>query len=507
MSKTIFLAILILTSIMIPFFVIFKTTYSATPTTSEDYQLWVQPYLANIESVREVIMTPYTPQGSGTGWGYSTQYGLYQGGGIEPAPAIGVGNGYNNVIVISDNNIEGGLSMDYWNSPQSVLTSLSAFSNFNNANYGVAVYPTNFNSQVRSFNSMTWYGVGACSGPSFTAYQYPSSFNQGGSTGYLLDRREAEYGFIGPYASILIQPGVHIGGIGSNCGTEGQTWYVSSYGGFTNGISTQSACQPSSATPCIVTEFPSNKPAQLPGDDTGGFVVMEYYMQCVSGTASCSLWQNALKIETAADYPFTSTRGAAHFIEAVRATGAWTMSNMSYDGMPYSTLLQNTITSLWSQGQDSNGGMKQNWDANDGGLTGEPNMQVLTAFNPNLPSWFVPPTGTTSSSSTTSHTTTSTTSISHTTSTSTTHTATSTTTTQSTTTTSASSTTSATSHTTSSTSATSLAPAINAQQPTSALVWGGFATFETFLVGLALLSILESKGVLISQRVNRSRQW
>ncbi len=439
-SKTISIAILIFISVVIPFFAMLNTSYSATPPSSEDYQLWVQPYLSQIEGVREVMMTPFQT-GS---FGYNAQYGLVEGGGIEPSPAIGVPGGYNNIIVISDNNLEGGLSLDYWNSASSPLASLQTFINFNTKNYGSGTVDTDINGQVRKYLSQTWFGVGACSAP-FTPYTYPGSFH-GTSSGYLLDRREPEYGFIDPYASILIQPGIHIGGIGNNCGTEGQTWFLSGYGGFTGGA-TSDACQGSQ--PCINTEFPSSSPVVTDGgDDTQGFLIMEYDMQCVAGTAPCSLWQNAFLTDMAR-YPWSDTRGSAHFIEAARATQAWTMSNMTYDGMSAKTMLQDTISNLWADGVDpSNGGMYQNWGTPNDGRTPEPNMQVLTAFNPNLPSWFTLPTTTTSASSTTSTTSHTTSSTTHTTS-STTHT------TSSTTSTSQSTTSSTTSRSTTSSTTTS----------------------------------------------------
>jgi hypothetical protein len=164
----------------------------------------------------------------------------------------------------------------------------------------------------------------------------------------------------------------------------GQTWFLPGYGGVPNN---PSCTQPTH--PCIVTEFPSNNPVVTNGgDDTQGFLVMEYYMQCIAGTASCSLWQNAFKTEMAR-YPWADTRGSAHFIEAARATGAWQLASMTYNGVSALTMLQNAIHNLWAQGQDQvNGGLYQNWATPNNGRTGEPIMQAMTAFNPNLPGWF-----------------------------------------------------------------------------------------------------------------------
>ena len=116
------------------------------------------------------MMTPFQT-GS---FGYNSQYGLIEGGGIEPSPAIGVPGGYNNIIVISDNNLEGGLSLDYWNSASSPLVSTQAFINFDTKNYGTAIVATDINGAVRKYLSQTWYGVGACSAP-FASYTYPGS--------------------------------------------------------------------------------------------------------------------------------------------------------------------------------------------------------------------------------------------------------------------------------------------------------------------------------------------
>jgi hypothetical protein len=369
-----------------------STSTCSNPT--QDMALFVCPYLNQIEKVREVMMTPWTPGQSNT-YGYYQPFGIVAGGGIEPAPALGLNNGWNNVAVVSDNNLEGGLSLDYWNNAASLLSNLPAFMNFNSHNYATSSIfvpltmslNTNIMGEVRGYYSGTrWYGVGACTGPTFQEYQYPLSFS-------LLDRREAEYGFIDPYATTLIQSGIQIGGIGSNCGTEGQTWYLPGYGnvGNPNVCSNSTPCCPN-PSPCIVTEFPSNNPVVTNGgDDTQGFLVMEYYMQCVASNFNpsvCSNWQNAFKVEMSR-YPWADTRGSAHFIEAARATGAWQMASMTYNGISAYTMLLNAISNLWSHGQDpANGGMWQNWGNNNGGRTPEPNMQTLTAFNPNLPTWF-----------------------------------------------------------------------------------------------------------------------
>ncbi len=151
---------------------------------------------------------------------------------------IGVGSGYNDVIVAIDNNLEGSASLDFFNSASSPLVGQSGFT----------PVTTNIYGDDRALLAKTWLGVGACSAP-FVQYNYPSSFS-------LLDRREAEYGSFGPYYSTLIKPGNHLGGIGNNCGTEGQTWFLSGYDSLPTSIT----------QPLIVTEFPSSTPVGSTGD-------------------------------------------------------------------------------------------------------------------------------------------------------------------------------------------------------------------------------------------------
>ncbi|HXQ92244.1 MAG TPA: hypothetical protein VN739_04505 [Nitrososphaerales archaeon] len=326
----------------------------------QDYQLWVQPYLTQLEKIREVLMTPYT-LGS-QHYGYDSTFGLVRGGNIQPSPAIDVLGGYNDVIVAIDNNLEGSYSLDYFNSAQSVLSTVPGFQSVNTSIYA----------NVRALLSQTWLGIGGCSAP-FTTYTYPASFQ-------LLDRREAEYGFIGPYASTLETPGNHLGGIGSNCGTQGQTWFLQGYDAL-----------PTSATqPLIVTTFPSNQTIPSTGDlEELSFYIDEMYMQCVAGTSSCSLWQNAY-VNAMSQYPFSVPRQALHFIQVTRATQAWTMSNMTYNGVSAKTMLQNTINQIFSNATGPQGGLYQIFGDGKSDQTPEPNFQAMVAFDPRMPLWFKP---------------------------------------------------------------------------------------------------------------------
>jgi hypothetical protein len=336
---------------------------AASVNTVQDYNLFVEPYLAQLTTIEAVLTQPYDA-GSRQSYGYDPTFGVTCGGNIEPAPAINVSNGYNNVCVLIDNNLEGGASLDYFASSSSVLVGQLNFSSMN-----LQVY-----TKTRQYLSMPFYGIGSCS-PLFTVYNYPSNFS-------LLDRREAEYGFAGPYATQLLQPGIQIGGIGSltcNGATEsGQIWFLENYD--------------NPATTMIVTEFPNGTPPTTNSNlEELSFVIDELYMQCVAGKVSCSQWQNAYQ-NAMSQYPFKAPREALHFIQVTRATGAWAMSNMSYNGTSAETMLQNTLAKIFTPESSGgalgpDGGLSQSW-GRGGDKTPEPNFQAMVAFDPRIPSWF-----------------------------------------------------------------------------------------------------------------------
>ncbi len=195
---------------------------------TEDYDLWVKPYLAQLATIEAVLTQSYNA-GTRNSYGYDSALGLTCGGNVEPSSAINVNNGYNNACVLIDNNLEGGASLDYFASVSSILNGEPGFNQVN-----LEIY-----TNTRSYLAQPFYGIGPCSEP-FAVYSYPSSFT-------LLDMREAEYGFAGPYATQLLQPGIQLGGIGTlTCNgftEEGQIWYLEN---FDNPDSTM-----------IVTELPS----------------------------------------------------------------------------------------------------------------------------------------------------------------------------------------------------------------------------------------------------------
>ena len=329
-----------------------NTITNTVNTTSLDYQLWVQPYLKQLEKIREVLMTPYTL--GNQHYGYDSTFGLIRGGNIESSPAINVGAGYNDVIVAIDNNLEGAYSLDYANS----LVGIS----------------TNIYTNVRVLLNNVWNGIGACSKP-FIQYSYPSSFS-------LLDMRESEYGFISPYISILETSGNHLGGIGSNCTTQGQTWYLPNYENPNT----------SPLQPLIVTELPSNSPIGSTGDlESLSFYIDQAYIQCIFGSTSCNVWQNAY-LNAMSQYPFSAPREALHFIQATRATKAWTLSNMTYNGMNSTIMLNDTINQVFTQVVGIDGGLCQNFGScTNQDNTPEPNLQAMIAFDSRMPNWFVKP--------------------------------------------------------------------------------------------------------------------
>jgi hypothetical protein len=342
---------------------IFIIVPSRPVTPAEDYDLFVKPYLPQLAGIEAVLTKPYKP-GTRENYGYDSSTGVTCGGNIEPSSAIQVSNGYNNVCVLIDNNLEGGASLDYFARSSSPLVGQSGFTPMN-----LQIY-----TNTRNFLSMPFYGIGPCSQP-FQVYNYPGNFS-------LLDMREAEYGFAGPYASELLQPGIHIGGIGTltcdNATEDGQIWYLENYD---NPDSTM-----------IVTEFPSSTAPNTTSDlQELSFVIDELYMQCVAGKASCSQWQSAY-MNGMAQYPFQAPRDALHFIQVTRATGAWTMANMTYNGMSARTMLEDTIAKIFTPesaggalGPD--GGLSQSWGVG-GDKTPEPNFQAMVAFDPRMPYWF-----------------------------------------------------------------------------------------------------------------------
>lgn len=318
---------------------------SAVP--SKDYQLWIEPNKAAIEKVRKVLMTPYT-LGHGN-YGYLPSIGMVAGGNIEPSPAVGAGAGYNHCAVIFDNNMEGGYSLDYFNSQAGVTTS---------------IYST-----CRKYLAMSWEGVGSNARP-FKMYKYPSSFP-------LLDRRETQYGSASPYYARM-KGGLGIGGIGFPQGSSvgGQTWFLPGYDVPNGDIN----------HPFITTVFPSEQPCGIKsGLEKLSFVIDLLYIQ--GNPQWKTAYRNAMN-----QYPFPAPRQALHFVQCTRATAAWKDPTLILNGMTSTQMLAATITKLLSPHNSggaigNHGGLSQKWGAG-GDQTPEPNMQLMIALDPRMPTWF-----------------------------------------------------------------------------------------------------------------------
>lgn len=345
-------------------------------------------------------MTPYVV-GHGN-YGYDSSVGLVCGANVEDSintPFPNVANGYVNGCVIADNNLEGGMFLDYFNTPDSVL----------NTTVGFIPTASNINGIERAFFSLyTWQGYGFCTGSNVSNFNYPGSFS-------LLDRRESSFGFVGPYAGIINQSAtmagqVHLGGIGTTgCAippsyctptcppNSGQQWYLRNLG----------------SNPYIITEMPSNSKLTNCGDlEELSFFIDEAYMQFQNGSASASVWQNAFKCAMS-QYPFGAPREALHFIQASRATEAWNYSTSTFplvDGLTALQMTQNAITNLLTPcgtkdittgnygAYGTDGGLAQSWSSSTTGSAGcgtgvsdrtpEPNMQAMSAFYPFTPDDF-----------------------------------------------------------------------------------------------------------------------
>ncbi len=348
---------------------------------SQDVQMFVCPYLNQLERIRAVLMRPYMP-GQSQSYGFDSTIGLTCGGNIEPSPALGnagpthdyTSGGYHDTCVGIDNNFEGSKSLDYFNNVGSILTGIPGWT--------VSSPASNIYGTVTNLlDNMSWNGVGGCPSP-FTQYSYPSGFQ-------LLDRREAEYGFAGMNVYRLLNPqGINIGGIGNNCGTGGQTWYLPT--------------RETASTTTIVTVFPSNQTPGMNSDlEELSFVIDNLYAQCVAfgpTSPSCAQWRTAYT-NAMSQYPFPAPRQALHFIQATRATGAWMLTGITVHGLTPLQMLEITIKQIFTPSTQTgpmgvggavgpDGGLYQQWGGRGSSDTPEPNFQAMVAFDPNMPNWF-----------------------------------------------------------------------------------------------------------------------
>jgi hypothetical protein len=401
---------------------------------TEDMALFVCPNISNLEGIREVLMSPYTGvygceghqqcYGFDPDVGINNDYGLSCGGNVEPSLAINVHNGYNNLCVLTDNNIEGGYGLDYFNSADSILTADPAFGAFNAQYYAGVMYPngsliynaaandslaTNILVTTRAYLAQPFDAIGPCQA-TFNVYNYPSSFQT-------FDRREGEYGFNDPYIDTLVQYRVGIlGTIGSLAynnnvcqlnppyGTpnydDGQLWYAAS---DSSGSTTSVIGYPQyQAQPLIVAELPGVP--IVPGDDLEelSFLIDQLFYQCVAGTAPCTgqnSWQYVYQHYAMTQYPFQAPREALHFIQVTRATQAWNLTGITVKGLSPLQMLQIAIAQVFTPASETgpmgyagatgpDGGLYQQWGGGGSANTPEPNMQAMIAFDPQMPTWF-----------------------------------------------------------------------------------------------------------------------
>jgi hypothetical protein len=116
-------------------------------------------------------------------------------------------------------------ALDYFNGASSVLSDLTPFSTFNQGYFDTASYyylSTNIYDTTRSFLSRSFYGS-AIAHPPFHLY-----FILRHSYRFTIEEKESMFHWsLCQYSS---HTGVHLGGIGQSCGTEGQVWYVENGG-------------------------------------------------------------------------------------------------------------------------------------------------------------------------------------------------------------------------------------------------------------------------------------
>jgi hypothetical protein len=331
------------------------TLFNGVCVPSDDFASWIQPYESHIEKVRAVLMTPYTL--GQQHYGYDGTFGLVRGANIEPSPAIGVSNGYNDAIVLIDNNLEGSASLDFWNSYAGVKSSVEA--------------------NCRAFLDATAFDEisGAC--PPFATIKYDGT-----------DRREAQLGSHSPYHAQLSKAGAQI------FNTSGQTDYVPGYegiGGAAASCSKPPKLQTDEAHPLIVTALPIDHAIGEGGnlENDGPWIDLAFEQGSPKAQAEYAKVVQAWDGNTFGSYG-GATRDLLHFIIASRATGFWRDGSIKGPKGTAEEVLKQVITLVWEIA-GSNGGLPQSYSGtlgSGGDQTPEPNFQAMLAFDPRLPTWF-----------------------------------------------------------------------------------------------------------------------
>ncbi len=305
------------------------------PSNANDAAMFVAPNAARIENVRAWLMQPYNP--GAQSFGYDNTTGMIAGGywpGYGAFP-----NGYHNGVVLIDNNILLGRSLDYLNAQKGIKTTID-------------------------FNTRAWL--------SNTTFVNPKKGLQNGTyNGY--DRREIFFGKSVPcvyvtgsqvwYAPghLLSDPSPIVTALPSNCSQDSPNslelfapWIELDY------IDHNYAQAQNDFSYTINNWTPT--PGTGVGGSTGG-----YFSAILDPLAPCS-----------------TERVLALWIDAARATGYWNLNANSR------TVAQQVVNELWGL-QQSDGGI-----AASGGGPGckvgqeipEAGGEAILAFDPRVPSWF-----------------------------------------------------------------------------------------------------------------------
>ncbi len=319
---------------------------------TDDFTAWVEPYLTQIDKVRQVLMTPYVL--APNNYGYDPGFGLVRGGNIEPSPAIGVTASNEDVIVLIDNNLEGSASLDFWNSYSGVTTTVEA--------------------NCRGYLAKTFDEISSNCPP------FPTTTYNG------TDRREAKYGSHSPYYAQLSQPGAKI------YQTAGQTDYVQGFEGLNAAhasCSNPPTLSTNMANPLIVSALPVGSAIGSGGnlETDGPWIDLQFEQGSVA--AAQAEFTRVVQAWNGTGFGTTygsATRDLLHFIEAARATGFWRDATITGPQGTAQQVLQQVINVIW-QNAGPGGGLSQE---PPGGSydTPEPNFQALIAFDPRVPTWF-----------------------------------------------------------------------------------------------------------------------
>jgi hypothetical protein len=316
-----------------------KSTSTTQISPSSDYDFFVAPWTAQIESIRSWLMLPISPEQIVSGikkqFGYDSTYGMIRGGHWPNGTYCGLKPAYRNGFVLIDNNLLLGRSLDYLNAQAGITTSIEA--------------------NCRMWLSQTWQDPCSPETPTYNGQ----------------DRREILFG--------KTVSCVYTGGT--------QTWYLPGH--------TATDLDP------ITSELPGNGVSQC-ATISGPFQLESFvpyielnflqgnistaqtlFMETVDGWSSNSGggYNGSVggNFSTTLD-PLSSSSGKASvrslalWLHCCRATGFWKGNTQVI------TMAQQVMNELWSNWTGPGGPM-------DGG-TPESNGETILAFDSRVPSWF-----------------------------------------------------------------------------------------------------------------------